>query len=154
VNPITSCQFGSIHGLISSLEHGSLGITRPGEHGDPEACSDANLDIAAVERRIPKLVRKAPGELRCPFEICLGRDDVELFATDPAEQIDLTQDSACHLGEADQYGITYVVPVLIVNSFEMVEIDGNKRKRLMIADRPRNLPIELRTKGSAVGETG
>ena len=154
VNAVATCQFGGIHRLIRSPQHSVPGITWPGKHGDPEARSYANFDVATVEPRTPKLVHKALGKVRGPFEVRLGREDVELFAADPAEQIDWTHASSRDLGEADQNGIACVVSVLVIDPFEMVEIDGNKSTRLVIADRTRNLPIKFRSKDPAVRETG
>ena len=154
VNAVATCQLGGIHGLIGPPQHGVRGIIWPGKRGDSEARRDTDLDVTTVERRMPKLVREALRKVRCVFEVRIRREDVELFATDAANQIDLTQSSSRDLREADQYGVPHFVSVRVVDPFEMVQINGNERKRLTIPERPRNLAPKLRSKGPAVGQAG
>ena len=77
---------------------------------------------------MPKLVREALRKVRCVFEVRIRREDVELFATHAANQINLTQSSSRDLREADQYGVPHFMSVRVVDPFEMVQINGNERK--------------------------
>lgn len=65
-----------------------------------------------------------------------GQENNKFFATEPADQVAVTQSFGAQLGEAFQHLIACQMTILVIDPFKMVEIDEDQGNRMMIADCP------------------
>ena len=77
---------------------------------------------------------KALGDLLGPFQLGIGHDDHELLAAIATSQINSARVAAKARREFAQHVVAGVVPVCIVDAFEMVDIADEERQRPPVRD--------------------
>ncbi len=133
--PIPALIFGFIQSFIGDFKHCfwiQMG-GRVGDAGHAGACSDAQSGFSERHFDGSDLCQNAQGSLFCVFGFDLIEDDGELFSAVTSREVVGSAGTGEGFADSAQYFIAHSMAVAIVDELEVIQVQQQQRKRLMIA---------------------
>src|SRR5438874_1491285 len=102
-----------------------------GVDGDADRDGDGEVGRGAVQRPAADPLADPAGEVLRAFEPGFREQDDELLPAVARNDVDLPDLLADAVGNLDEYGVADLMPVLVVDLLEMVEVEHQQRQRPM-----------------------